>query len=29
MIPNSLGWHRILDREGKELTGKRFLSAIG
>lgn len=26
-IPNYLAWHRVLDREGDELTAKRFLAA--
>jgi hypothetical protein len=30
MIPNYLAWHRILEREEKELTAKWFLlAAIG
>ena len=26
-IPNYLAWHRIIDREGKELSARRFLAA--
>jgi len=26
-IPNYLAWHRIIDREGKELSASRFLAA--
>ncbi|WP_255348032.1 hypothetical protein [Vogesella sp. EB] len=26
-IPNYLVWHRITDREGKELSARRFLAA--